>query len=221
MSRRPVTPDVRRRRILRDALLLAAVLAVLVLRLDFPILTASQALAATQARYFFGPGEVLAALDNPRKWDAGRFGSGDRYYILRRGDWYACCDISRSGPFWRSGSLVAVENDPDIPLVPVVVYDYSYGSVLVVCNDPDIARVEIIFPVSSPETDSGCTLLSASGGQTAEGCFLIPYYIPSGSFLSSDALQLKGYDAAGALRYESPVPERWAGYGISVSGEVG
>ena len=31
----------------------------------------------------------------------------------------------------------------------------------------------------------------------------------------------KGYDAAGALRYESPVPERWAGYGISVSGEVG
>ena len=54
-----------------------------------------------------------------------------------------------------------------------------------------------------------------------EGCFLIPYYIPSGSFLSSDALQVKGYDAAGALRYESPVPERWAGYGISVSGEVG
>lgn len=221
MSRHPVTPDVRRRRILRDALLLAAVLAVLVLRLDFPILTASQALAATQARYFFGPGEVLAALDNPQEWDAGRFGSGDRYYILRRGDWYACCDISRSGPFWRSGSLVAVENDPDIPLVPVVVYDYSYGSVLVVCNDPDIARVEILFPVFSSETDSGSTLLSASGGQTAEGCFLIPYYIPSGSFLSSDALQVKGYDAAGALRYESPVPERWAGYGISVSGEVG
>ena len=114
-----------------------------------------------------------------------------------------------------------MENDPSLPLIPLVVDEYSYGSVLVVCNDPGIARVEILFPVSSPETDSGCTLLSASGGQTAEGCFLIPYYIPSGSFLSSDELQLKGYDAAGALRYESPVPERWAGYGISVSGEVG
>ena len=221
MSRRPVTPARRRRRILRDTLLLAVVLAVLVLRMDFPVFTARQALAATQARYFFGPGEVIAALDNPQEWDAGRFGPSDRYYILRRGDWYACCDISRSGPFWRTGSLGAVENDPSLPLIPLVVDEYSYGSVLVVCNDPDIARVELLFPVSSPETDSGCTLFSASGDQTAEGCFLIPYYIPSGSFLSSDELQVKGYDAAGALRYESPVPERWAGYGISVSGEVG
>ena len=221
MARRSVTPAQRKRRILRDILLLAVVLVVLVLRLDFPILTASQALEATQARYFFGPGEVIAALDNPQEWDAGRFGPSDRYYILRWGDWYACCGISRSGPFWRSGSLVAVENDPTLPLIPLVVDDYSYGSVLVVCNDPGIVRVELVFPVSSPETDSGCTLLSASGGQTAEDCFLIPYYTPSGSFLSSDALQVKGYDAAGALRYESPVPERWAGYGISVSGEVG
>ena len=56
MSRRPVTPARRRRRILRDTLLLAVVLAVLVLRMDFPVFTADQALAATQARYFFGPG---------------------------------------------------------------------------------------------------------------------------------------------------------------------
>lgn len=165
MSTRPVTPARRRRRILRDTLLLAAVLAVLVLRMDFPVFTARQALAATQARYFFGPGEVIAALDNPQEWDAGRFGPSDRYYILRRGNWYACCDISRSGPFWRSGSLVAVENDPTLPLIPLVVYEYSYGSVLVVCNDPGIVRVELVFPVSSPETDSGCTLLSASGGK--------------------------------------------------------
>ena len=217
MSRRPVTPDVRRRRILRDTLLLLFVLAVLVLRLDFPILTASQALEATQARYFFGPGEVLAALDNPREWDAGRFGSGDRYYILRRGDWYACCDISRSGPFWRSGSLVAVENDPDIPLVPLVVYDYAYGSVLVVCNDPDIARVEILFPVSSPEAESGCTLLSAGGEQAAEGCFLIPYYTPLRSFLSPENLQVKGYDASGNPVYQSPVPGSWAQMGLEAA----
>ena len=165
MSRRPVTPARRRRRILRDTLLLAVVLAVLVLRMDFPVFTADQALAATQARYFFGPGEVIATLDNPQEWDAGRFGPGDRYYILRWGDWYAWCDISRSGPFWRTGSLGAVENDPSLPLIPLVVDEYSYGSVLVVCNDPGIVRVELVFPVSSPETDSGCTLLSASGGK--------------------------------------------------------
>ena len=221
MARRTMTPARRKRRAIRAAVALPILLAALVLALDFPFLTARGALAATQARYGFGPGEVIAALDNPQEWDAGRFGPGDRYYILRWGDWYAWCGISRSGPFWRTGSLGAVENDPSLPLIPLVVDEYSYGSVLVVCNDPGIARVEILFPVSSPETDSGCTLLSASGGQTAEGCFLIPYYIPSGSFLSSDALQVKGYDAAGALRYESPVPERWAGYGISVSGEVG
>ena len=221
MARHPTTPARRKRRVVRAAIALPLLLAMLVLALDFPILTAGQALRATQKRHFFGPGEVIAALDNPQEWDAGRFGPGDRYYILRWGDWYAWCGISRSGPFWRTGSLGAVENDPSLPLIPLVVDEYSYGSVLVVCNDPDIVRVELVFPVSSPETDSGCTLLSASGGQTAEGCFLIPYYIPSGSFLSSDALQVKGYDAAGALRYESPVPERWAGYGISVSGEVG
>ena len=171
MSTRPVTPARRRRRILRDTLLLAVVLAVLVLRMDFPVFTADQALAATQARYFFGPGEVIAALDNPQEWDAGRFGPGDRYYILRWGDWYAWCGISRSGPFWRTGSLGAVENDPSLPLIPLVVDEYSYGSVLVVCNDPGIARVELVFPVSSPETDSGCTLLSASGGPaTASLC---------------------------------------------------
>lgn len=44
MSRRPVTPARRRRRILRDTLLLAVVLAVLVLRMDFPVFTARQAL---------------------------------------------------------------------------------------------------------------------------------------------------------------------------------
>ena len=108
MSTRPVTPARRRRRILRDTLLLAVVLAVLVLRMDFPVFTADQALAATQARYFFGPGEVIAALDNPQEWDAGRFGPSYRYYILRWWDWYAWCGISRSGPFWRTGSLGAV-----------------------------------------------------------------------------------------------------------------
>ena len=40
MSKRSVTPAQRKRRIVRDTLLLAVILMVLVLALDFPILTA-------------------------------------------------------------------------------------------------------------------------------------------------------------------------------------
>ena len=219
MARRSVTPAQRKRRILRDALLLAIVLVVLVLRLDFPILTAEQALEATQDRYFFGPGEVITTLDYSREANKVKIGQYDRYYILRHGDWYAWCGVNHYGLFWQTGGLDAVENDPNLPLVPLVVSDRNSGAVLVISNDPEIAQVEIAFPISS-ETKQGYTLLSASQSQNTENCFLIPYTSGPG-FIFPEDLQVKGYDAAGALRYESPVPERWAGYGISVSGEVG
>ena len=61
MARRPMTPARRKRRTIRMAIALPILLAVLVLVLDYPILTAGQALRATQKRYFFGPGEVLTS----------------------------------------------------------------------------------------------------------------------------------------------------------------
>ena len=208
MARFSVTPAQRKRRILRDALLLAIVLVVLVLRLDFPILTAEQALEATQDRYFFGPGEVITTLDYSREANKVKIGQYDRYYILRHGDWYAWCGVNHYGLFWQTGGLDAVENDPDLPLVPLVVSDWNSGAVLVISNDPEITQVEITFPISA-ETKQGYTLLSASQTESTENCFLIPYTSGPG-FVFPEDLQVKGYDAAGALRYQSPIPESWA-----------
>ena len=208
MARRSVTPAQRKRRIVRDALLLAVVLVVLILRLDFPILTAEQALEATQARYFFGPGEVITTLDYSREANQVKLGQYDRYYILRHGDWYAWCGVNHYGLFWQAGGLDAVENDPDLPLVPLVVSDWNSGAVLVISNDPEITQVEITFPVSA-ETKQGYSLLSASQSQSTENCFLIPYTSGPG-FVFPEDLQVKGYAADGTLIYQSPVPESWA-----------
>ncbi|HIZ93983.1 DUF5044 domain-containing protein [Flavonifractor sp. An112] len=208
MARSFVTPAQRKRRILRDALLLAVVLVVLILRLDFPILTAEQALEATQDRYFFGPGEVITTLDYSREANKVKIGQYDRYYILRHGDWYAWCGVNHYGLFWQTGGLDAVENNPDLPLVPLVVSDWNSGAVLVISNDPEITQVEITFPISA-ETKQGYTLLSASQTESTENCFLIPYTSGPG-FVFPEDLQVKGYDAAGALRYQSPIPESWA-----------
>ncbi len=208
MARSFVTPAQRKRRILRDALLLAVVLVVLILRLDFPILTAEQALEATQDRYFFGPGEVITTLDYSREANKVKIGQYDRYYILRHGDWYAWCGVNHYGLFWQTGGLDAVENDPDLPLVPLVVSDWNSGAVLVISNDPEITQVEITFPISA-ETKQGYTLLSASQTESTENCFLIPYTSGPG-FVFPEDLQVKGYDAAGALLYQSPKPESWA-----------
>ncbi|OUN11107.1 DUF5044 domain-containing protein [Flavonifractor sp. An91] len=209
MARCSVTPAQRKRRILRDALLLAIVLVVLVLRLDFPILTAEQALETTQDRYFFGPGEVITTLDYSREANKVKIGQYDRYYILRHGDWYAWCGINRRLLlFWQTGELGAVENDPDLPLVPLIVSNQDNGIVLVISNDPEITQVEITFPISA-ETKQGYTLLSASQTQSTENCFLISYTSGPG-FVFPEDLQVKGYDAAGALRYQSPIPESWA-----------
>ena len=208
MARSFVTPAQRKRRILRDALLLAVVLVVLILRLDFPILTAEQAMEATQDRYFFGPGEVITTLDYSREANKVKIGQYDRYYILRHGDWYAWCGVNHYGLFWQTGGLDAVENDPDLPLVPLVVSDWNSGAVLVISNDPEITQVEITFPISA-ETKQGYTLLSASQTESTENCFLIPYTSGPG-FVFPEDLQVKGYDAAGALLYQSPKPESWA-----------
>ena len=208
MARSFVTPAQRKRRILRDALLLAVVLVVLILRLDFPILTAEQALEATQDRYFFGPGEVITTLDYSREANKVKIGQYDRYYILRHGDWYAWCGVNHYGLFWQTGGLDAVENDPDLPLVPLVVSDWNSGAVLVISNDPEITQVEITFPISA-ETNQAYTLPSASQTESTENCFLIPYTSGPG-FVFPEDLQAKGYDAAGALLYQSPKPESWA-----------
>lgn len=206
MARPFVTPARRRRRIALDALLLIVVLAVLALRLDFPILTARQAMEATQARHLFGPGRAIAAVD--RQAVPYRY---SRYYILRHGDWYAWCGVNYVRPFWHTGGLRAVENDPDLPLVPLVVDDSEDGLILVISNDPEIARVMVSFPAYG-EDGSGCYLFSNGQDQNIkiENCFLVTYTMSDQTAYYPDDLRVMGYDASGELLYQSPVPESWA-----------
>lgn len=203
MARRFVTPAQRKRRILRDVLLLAAVLVVLAIRLDFPILTVNQALAATQARHLFGPGRAIAAVD--RQTVPSRY---SRYYILQGGDWYAWCGVSRNPgqPFWHTGQLQAIENDPELPLIPLVVDE---GLILVISNDPEITRVEVAFPARD-EDDPGLCLRSIDQPQRVENCFLFSYYTSDLLAHYPEELQVTGYDAAGTVIYQSPEPESWA-----------
>ena len=206
MANRPTTPARRRRRTVRAAIALPVLLAMLVLALDFPILTAGQALRATQERHFFGPGEVLTSIDYPRGYNEFKIGQSDRYYILRWGDCYAWCSVNHYGLFWQTGGLDGVENDPDTPLIPLVVSDWDEGAALVVCNDPDIAAVEIQFPAY---TGSGHLLAAAAQNQRVEDCFLLSWNLTEAVWLYPDDLRLRGYDAEGNLVYESPVPESW------------
>ena len=212
MVKRPVTPALRKRRIFRDALLLAIVLVVLAFALDFPILTANQALKATQARFFFGPGQVITTLDYPRSFNTAKMGQYDRYYILRWGEWYAWCGVNHYGLFWQTGGLDAVENNPELPLVPLVVSDWADGAVLVISNDPEISRVEISFPAASDE--GGYILVSAGQEEETDGCFLVPFGADT-HFQYLYALQVRGYNGQGNLVYQSPVHEDWADYGLS------
>lgn len=212
MSKRSVTPAQRKRRIVRDTLLLAVILVVLVLALDLPILTAQQALKATQARYFFGPGRVITTLDYPRAYNKAKIGQYDRYYILQDGDWYAWCGVNHYGLFWQTGGLDAVKNDRDRPLVPLVVSDWSNGAVLVISNDPEITQVEVIFPIAANST---YTLFSTRGTDAVENCFLISYTAPEQAyFVYPEDLQIKGYGADGTLLYQSPIPDEWARYDL-------
>lgn len=74
MARRPTNPARRKRRTAVCAVLLPLLLAALLLVLDFPFLTAQGALAATQERYAFGPGEVIARF-SPQQEGMPRYGT--------------------------------------------------------------------------------------------------------------------------------------------------
>ena len=204
MARHSVSPARRRRRIVLDALLLVIVLAALVFKLDFPIFTARQAMEATQARHLFGPGRVLLTLDRRQSGPTRH----SRYYILQDGDWYAWCGVDYVRPFWYAGGLWAVENDPDLPLVPLVVDRTDNGLILVISNASEIVRTEVVFPASD-EGDTGFYLLSADQVRRAENCFLFSYSMSGLCAHYPEDLQVRGYDAAGALVYQSPVPESW------------
>ena len=193
MARRPTNPARRKRRTAVCAVLLPLLLAALLLVLDFPFLTAQGALAATQERYAFGPGEVIARF-SPQQEGMPPL----RYYIVRDGDWFAWCSVERDGLFWRPGALTAACPDGEAPLA--ILASPAFGGrgqeLTVVSGGPDVVAVE------APE----------------DQCFFFtledPYHGLPLNASPSACFRVRCYDADGKLLYESPYPARWLEYPI-------
>lgn len=217
MADKPMSITQRKRRMARDAVVLAVCVVFLFAAWGFPIFTAEQAMKATQRRYFFGPGEVIGMVDyvGQRGSNTVWMGKYDRYYILRDGDWYAWCGVNHYGLFWQTGGLEAVENDPSLPLVPLVVSDWEDGAVLLICNAPEIVEVELIFPVRSRNTDIW-KLHPVRADERMEDCFIVCYTVDDISVRLRRDLLVRGYNAAGEIIYQSPMPN-WEDYGYGLS----
>ena len=82
------------------------------------------------------------------------------------------------------------------------------GLILVISNASEIVRTEVVFPASN-EGDTGFYLLSADQVRRAENCFLFSYSMSGLCAHYPEDLQVRGYNAAGTLVYQSPVPESW------------
>lgn len=108
------------------------------------------------------------------------------------------------------GHLLAHYDEYDVTadLVPLVVDRTDNGLILVISNASEIVRTEVVFPASD-EGDTGFYLLSADQVRRAENCFLFSYSMSGLCAHYPEDLQVRGYNAAGALVYQSPVPESW------------
>ena len=118
---------------------------------------------------------------------------------------------------------MAVESRPEIPLVSLIIQEQVDNStILVVSNDPEIASVEVQFPVIY-EGVAGWKLFSVRSSQAVENCFFVTYdetahtEVSDFPFTQIGHHRLRGYDQAGNLIYESPVPEGWADYRLEMT----
>lgn len=189
----------RRQRFFRYALRLVFSLLLLCIVLDFPIPTAELARRATERRYYFGPSEVLCTLDEPLSWD--------RSYAVRWEDWYGVVSIRRAGPFWDTGRVETVKNDPDLPLIPLEdsFFLSQHEPIIVFSNDPDIVSVTLEFP-AMPGT-AEVRLMTTTQTEGNNGCFLLSIPDPDGGgWTYSARFRLSGYDADGELVWRSPTP---------------
>lgn len=216
MARRPTTPARRKRRTAVCAVLLPLLLAALLLVLDVPFLTARGALAATQERYAFGPGEVIARF-SPQQEGMPPL----RYYIVRDGDWFAWCSVEGDGLFWRPGALTAACPDGEAPLAILASPTFGGTSpeLVVVSSDPGHRRGGTGLSGEIRHHRHRSLRSRGDGRQEPleDSCFYFSledaysrlfYETPSTVF------RVRYYDADGKLLYESPYPARWLEYPI-------
>lgn len=193
-------PLTRRQRLLRDGVLLLLSLVLLAAALDFPIPTAELARRATERRSFFGPSEVIGVVEEE---------NGRRTYAVRWEKWYGLVHVSQDGFFWDTGTVTAVENDPDIPLVSTPINsNFSSESLYVFSNDPKIVRVTVEIPVWTATT--GTMFRFYSQDTPVGNCFVLNCTQSSFNIVQqSRYYRLSGYGADGDLLWRSPMPEEW------------
>lgn len=220
MNDSPCSAAVRRRRIITDAIVLLFLLALLVASLRFPIPTIGAALRAAQQEILFGPGEIVAEFTRDElPEDAPDFGRG---YVLHWEGRYALFTFSYCDLSWHQWARpVVLEPSPNLPLTAAA--GSSPKCVLIYSQTDSITRVEAVHPCLDSERRDVQPLTTSSALALDNQLFFLPL---AQSFDSSsvvlDAVQLRGYDASGALVYESPVPTIWAEwYGITLSDSEG
>lgn len=210
---------VRRRRIITDALLLLFSLALLVVALNFPIPTIGAALRAAQRELLFGPGEIVAEFTREELPEGSP--DFDRAYVLQWEGRYALFAFSHLEGSWRQiGVPTILEPSPDLPLTAAAGSLPKY--VLIYSQTDSITRVEAIYPCRDSELMDLQPLTTEPTLALGEQLFFLPLAQASFAGPKLEDIQFRGYDAAGTLVYESPVPGTWAeGYGLTLSDSEG
>lgn len=210
---------VRRRRIITDALLLLFSLALLVVALNFPIPTIGSALRAAQRELLFGPGEIVAEFTREELPEGSP--DFDRAYVLQWEGRYALFAFSHLEGSWRQiGVPTILEPSPALPLTAAAGSLPKY--VLIYSQTDSITRVEAIYPCRDSELMDLQPLTTEPTLALGEQLFFLPLAQASFAGPKLEDIQFRGYDAAGTLVYESPVPTIWAEwYGITLSDSEG
>ncbi len=210
---------VRRRRIITDVLLLLFSLALLVVALDFPIPTIGAALRAAQRELLFGPGEIVAEFTREELPEGSP--DFDRAYVLQWEGRYALFAFSHLEGSWRQiGVPTILEPSPALPLTAAAGSLPKY--VLIYSQTDSITRVEAIYPCRDSELMALHPLTTEPTLALGEQLFFLPLAQASFAGPKLEDIQFRGYDAAGTLVYESPVPGTWAeGYGLTLSDSEG
>lgn len=215
----PCSAAVRRRRIIADAIVLLFLLVLLVASLRFPMPTIGAALRAAQQEILFGPGEIVAEFTRDElPEDAPDF---DRGYVLQWEGRYALFTFSYYDLSWHQWDRpVVLEPSPDLPLTAAAGSSPKY--VLIYSQTDSITRVEAIYPCRDSELMDLHPLTTEPTLALGEQLFFLPLAQASFAGPKLEDIQFRGYDAAGTLVYESPVPGTWAeGYGLTLSDSEG
>lgn len=126
--------------------------------------------------------------------------------------------LRRAGPFWEPVRFNAVQPDDALPIT-LLFEDagMAHSFLCVLSSDPQIVTMELDYVAGFSETSSSPQQLRTLRREAVEHCFLFPCdgsaWVPVDDPFQS--IRLRGYDTAGNLVYESPVPSLWANYDFS------